>query len=131
MSTKNPEPPSDSCVKPSKHPCKEKYGNILPEEWDIDHVNLVNNAQRHRVFSYLYCLWGEKCRLGFPFNLCDETYLEFEKIQSIKFPSKYQVSIVTARNDPRLNRHQRLQLQVWHANFDINVFILFINSLCW
>ena len=95
----------------------------------IDHVNLVNNVQRHTVSSSLYCLWGEKCRFGFPFNLCDETYLEFEKIQSIKFPSKYQVSIVTARNDPRLNRHQQLQLQGWRANFDINVFIYYYSCI--
>ena len=36
---------------------------------------------------------------------------------------RYRAKVVTARNDPRLNHHQRLQLQGWRANCDINVII--------
>ena len=33
--------------------------------------------------------------------------------------SQYKVKVITKRNDPRLNNHQRLQLQGWRANCDI------------
>ncbi len=35
----------------------------------------------------------------------------------------YRAKIVTKRNDSRLNTHQRLQLQGWRANCDIQVVI--------
>lgn len=33
------------------------------------------------------------------------------------------MKVITKRNDPRLNNHQRLQLQGWRANCDIQVVI--------
>lgn len=37
--------------------------------------------------------------------------------------SKYKAVIVTKRIDPRLNRHQPLQLQGWRANCDIQIVV--------
>ena len=36
---------------------------------------------------------------------------------------KYKATIVTARNDPRLNTHQKIQLLGWRANCDIQVIL--------
>ena len=44
----------------------------------------------------------------------------------MKFPlvnEHYTAKIVTKQNDSRLNTHQRLQLQGWRANCDIQVVI--------
>ena len=49
--------------------------------------------------------------------------LEFEPINSKTAISQYKVKVITKRNDPRLNNHQRLQLQGWRANCDIQVVI--------
>ena len=36
---------------------------------------------------------------------------------------KYKASIVTARNDPRINSHQKIQLVGWRANCDMQVIL--------
>lgn len=49
--------------------------------------------------------------------------MEYEKIHSKDGKLHYKVKVVTKRNDNRLNNHQRLQLQGWRANCDIQVTI--------
>ncbi len=49
--------------------------------------------------------------------------LEFEHIHTKSGVNKYKAKITTKRNDSRLNNHQRLQLQGWRANCDIQVVI--------
>ena len=60
---------------------------------------------------------------NFPKECCDRTHLEYEKLKSKDNVQHYKVKIVTKRNDDRLNNHQRLQLQGWQANCDIQVII--------
>ena len=50
-------------------------------------------------------------------------HINFEKVHTRDKSERYRAKIVTERNDTRLNRHQRLQLQGWRANCDINVVI--------
>ena len=50
------------------------------------------------------------------------TKLEFEPIHS-KDNCQYKVKVIIKRNDPRLNNHQRVQLQGWRANCDIQPVI--------
>ena len=64
-----------------------------------------------------------KCRFHFPFEQKPQTTLEFEEINSRDDNVKYRAKIVTKRNDSRINNHQRLQLQGWRANCDIQVVI--------
>ena len=64
-----------------------------------------------------------KCRFHFPFDHGPQTKLEFEKIHTLGDNEHYRAKIVTKRNDSRLNTHQRLQLQGWRANCDIQVVI--------
>ena len=63
------------------------------------------------------------CRFNFPKECCDQTRLEYEKSKSKDGVEHYKVKVVTKRNDNRLNNHQRLQLQGWRANCDIQVII--------
>ena len=92
-------------------------------------VDLLNTVQRHTCCSSNYCLRKKenepdlKCRFHFPFQHSMSTKLEFEPINSKTTISQYKVKVITERNDPRLNNHQRLQLQGWRANCDIQVVI--------
>ena len=94
-----------------------------------DYVDLLNTVQRHTHCSSNYCLRKRqnesdvKCRFKFPFEPCISTKLEFEPIHTNDKSTKYKAKIITKRNDPRLNNHQRLQLQGWRANCDIQVVI--------
>jgi len=95
---------------------------------DIDFSQLVNSVQKH-VCSSSYCLRSNNrngemiCRFDYPFQLSSKTCLEFRKIHSKEGNIKYRAEIKTVRNDPRLNRYQRVQLQGWRANCDISVVI--------
>ena len=85
-------------------------------------------VQRHTRCSTSYCLRKKsnetelKCRFHFPFDHSLQTKLEFEKIHT-SGEENYRAKIVTKRNDSRLNNHQKLQLQGWRANCDIQVVI--------
>ena len=131
LSTSNPLPPDDNIwIKPDIHPCQERYQDLITEaQFHNDYVDLLNTVQRHTRCSTAYCLKksnsdGElKCRFKYPFQHSQETTLQFEPISSKDNNTKYRAKLVTKRNDSRLNSHQRLQLQGWRANCDIQIII--------
>ncbi len=130
LSTVNPNPPDeDMWIRPETHPCQRLHHDIPEHEIQSDYVDLLNMVQRHTRCSTSYCLRKKsnetelKCRFHFPFDHCPETKLEFEKIHTSGDNEHYRAKIVTKRNDSRLNTHQRLQLQGWRANCDIQVVI--------
>ena len=128
LSTNNPDPPDNGTwIKPSIHPCQKRHKNIVNSH--DDYVDLLNTVQRHTRCSTNYCLRKKqneldlKCRFRFPFELCTSTKLEFEAIHTNNKNTHYKAKIITKRNDSRVNNHQRLQLQGWRANCDIQVVI--------
>ena len=128
LSTYNPDPPDNgNWIKPTVHPCQQHHKDI--QNTDTDYIDLLNTVQRHTRCSSNYCLRKKenesdlKCRFHFPFQPSISTKLEFEPINSKTTGSQYKVKVITKRNDPRLNNHQRLQLQGWRANCDIQVVI--------
>ena len=129
LSTMNPLPPDENLWhKPQSHPCQKKITQISDND-DEDYIDLLNTCQRHTRCSTQYCLKHKsndselKCRFNFPYELCNETKLEFEPVHTKDKSVKYKVKLVTKRNDSRLNNHQRLQLQGWRRNCDIQVII--------
>jgi len=128
MSTQNPTNPDINWVKPKNHPCKLRFQDIQ-NDWDNDYENLVNLVQRHANCSTVYCLRkkGESdelsCRFDFPKEICEKTHLEYETFKTKDGKEHYKVKVVTKRNDGHLNNNQRLQLQGWRANCDIQVVI--------
>ena len=129
MSTCNPcHPDEGGWAKPGKHPCKIPYLDIDDSMWDEDYENLLNSVQRHTLCNSAYCLRQKRdgtqyCRFDFPIDTCSKTHINFEKVHTRDKSERYRAKIVTERDDSRLNRHQRLQLQGWRANCDINVVI--------
>ena len=116
LSTYNPDPPDNGTwIKPSIHPCQRPHKDI--QDSDSDYIDLLNTVQRHTHCSSNYCLRRKQnksdlqCRFNFPFEPSMTTKLEFESIHSKNSNTQYKVKVITKRNDPRLNNHQRLQLQ--------------------
>ena len=129
MSTHNPSHPDEGCwIKPDVHPCKVPYLDMDHCNLDQDYEDLLNSVQRHTLFNTAYCLrqksnGTQSCRFDYPVDACQKTHIQFEKVHTKDKSERYRAKIVTARNDSRLNRHQRLRLQGWRANCDINVVI--------
>ena len=128
LSACNPVPPDEgNWIKPIIHPCQKNYNDI--KESDNDYIDLLNMIQRHTRCSTSYCLRKKgnekepKCRFNFPFQHNEKTSLQFELIHSKDNTPKYKIQVVTKRNDSRLNSHQRLQLQGWRANCDIQLVV--------
>lgn len=128
MSTQNPCN-TDDWAKPALHPCKREFQDIKKGEWDKDYEDLLNLVQRHTQCSTAYCLPKQQqenevsCRFNFPKECCGKTHLQYEKLKSKDNVERYKVKVVTKCNDDRLNNHQRIQLQGWRANCDIQVII--------
>src|SRR5256884_5014104 len=80
-----------------------------------DYVDLVNKLQRHTRCNSSYCLrtvrtGNQSCRFGYPKETTEITYLRDDNGRP---------ELITARNDPLINPHNRLQLQGWRANVDL------------
>ena len=112
------------------------YVDLLLSRWDPQfpndaktYIDLLNTVQRHMHCSTKYCLKyisGSKelqCRFKYPFDCCDQTKLTFEPVNTKKESVLYSAKLITKRSDPRLNNHQKIQLQGWRANCDIQVII--------
>jgi ATP-dependent DNA helicase PIF1 len=76
---------------------------------------LINKLQCHTRCNSSYCLRVDRtghqyCRFGYPKDPTEDTYLRDDNGQP---------ELITARNDPLVNPHDRLQLQGWRANVDL------------
>ena len=130
ISTWNPELPQDGNWQNSQiHPCSRQYSDISENESQSDYTDLLNTVQRHTRCSTKYCLRHVKgstdlqCRFNYPFDCCEKTQLLFEQIHTRDNTPHYKAKVIIKRNDPRLNNHQKTQLQGWRANCDIQVII--------
>ena len=75
----------------------------------------MNKLQRHTRCSPSYCLRVKKdqqcCRFGFPKDTVEQSF--------IRENDRGQPELFTSRNDLYANPHNRLQLQSWRANVDL------------
>ncbi len=62
-----------------------------------------------------------ECRFGFPKPLQEETTLEKELVGEKK--KHVESEMLTRRNDERLNSHNRVMLENWRANVDLQVIV--------
>ena len=134
LTTWNPCSPEEGWSKPDSHPCQTQYLSLNGKQKEEDYVNLLNSVERHTMCSTKYCLRETSknelaCRFKFPFENCPKTRIDFEPINTKSGQTKYRATIVTKRNDSRLNRHQPLQLQGWRANCDIQIIIDYVACL--
>src|ERR1044072_3004680 len=90
---------------PEQHPCQKRRDEI--EDDEQDYIELINKLQRHTRCSPSYCLrvnrrtGQQTCRFGYPKDHNDQTFICKD--------NQRQPELVTARNDPDINPHNRLQ----------------------
>ena len=60
-----------------------------------------------------------KCRFGYPFEEFGQTRLEFHELDN----GGVKANLVTRRNDGNMNSHNRVLLQNWRANVDLQLLL--------
>ena len=100
VTTINPEP--DSPI-PDRHPCQKGHDEVCDDLQD--YIDLINKLQRHTRCSPAYCLrvnraGQQTCRFGYPKDIIEHTL--------VRDDGHGQPELVTARNDPYINPHNRL-----------------------
>ena len=123
VTTCNESIPDSQWGVPDPHPCLVSFSEI--EDMEQDYNDLVNSVERHTHCSPAYCLkrkvgqTATECRFKFPRPLLSDSSLTFEKLAD----GSIRGTLTTKRNDPRVNSHNRLMLQNWRANIDIQVIV--------
>ena len=123
VTTFNEELPDEQWRIPQPHPSAVRPSTV--EDADADYHRLVNSVERHTRCSSAYCLRQKnvgvpaECRFGFPKGLEEETHFNYELLPHRKIGAE----LVTKRNDHRLNSHNRVMLENWRANVDLQVII--------
>ena len=123
VTTCNQSIPNEFWSQPEPHPCAISF----PQVADIngDYSDLVNSVQRHTQCSAAYCLRKKDnqdeptCRFKYPHPEQTCSCLSFEKLTD----GSIRTTLTTKRNDPRVNSHNRLQLQHWRANVDLQIIV--------
>ena len=122
VTTFNCSIPDDNWTMPNPHPCAVQVNEIV--DIDLDYQDLVNSVERHTRCSSAYCLRktrGQelKCHFDYPRELQELSTLEFEQLDCGSVRAK----LITKRNDPRINSHNRTMLQYWRANVDMQIIV--------
>ena len=121
VTTFNEKLPNEQWRIPQPHPSPVRSSAVD----DPDYHRLVNSVARHTRCSSAYCLRQKnlgvpaECRFGFPKGLQEETHFNYAMLQHCKIGAE----LVTKRNDHRLNSHNRVMLENWRANVDLQVII--------
>ena len=99
--------------------------SVADDHLNDDYHDLVNSVERHSRCSAAYCLrrkCGQQeatCRFDYPRPEQQSTDINFEQLQD----GTIRATILTKRNDPRVNSHNRVMLQNWRANVDMQVIV--------
>ena len=125
VTTFNEDLPDESQRMPDPHP--SAISATLVDNHDSDYHRLVNTVERHTRCSAAYCLKQKtgnplaECRFGFPKPQQEETAM----VCQIKGKNNKTVesTLITKRNDERLNSHNRVMLENWRANVDLQVIV--------
>ena len=123
VTTYNEAPPDEFWSIPVPHPCSVSPCNVANQ--DEDYHQLVNTVQRHTHCSTAYCprrKSGEqelKCRFEYPRDQQPSSTIKFEKLDN----GTVRATLETKRNDSRLNSHNRVMLQHWRANVDLQIIV--------
>ena len=123
--TFNPSVPSEMWRMPApiNHPCTRNPLQVSDAEQD--YADLVNTVERHTKCNAAYCLRKKKgkshsqCRFEYPRPLKSETTIEFQELPTKRIYAK----VITKRNDPLINTHNKSLSQYWRANVDVQTIV--------
>ena len=123
VTTCNEALPDNSWCIPTPHPCTISIQNV--SDLDEDYHNLTNTVECHTRCSTAYCLRRKsgqqdlQCRFDYPRPTQTSSTINFERLAD----GTIRATLTTCRNDPRVNSHNRLLLQNWRANVDLQIII--------
>ena len=123
VTTRNSSLPEDTWALPVPHPCAVHIHDI--SDFEHDHQDLVNSVQRHTRCGAAYCLrsrpgqQGVKCHFHYPCPLQELSTIEFEQLGD----GSIRATLTTRQDDPRINSHNRVMLQHWHAHVDLQIIV--------
>jgi len=112
--------PNRNDINTEDHPCRKRYEDIIDVQKDLG--LLLNKVQRHTKCSMDYCLRVNRttrkmeCRFKFPAEMKDTALLQKSEITN-------EYEFFPERNDPLLNKFNKLMIQLWRANIDISPVI--------
>ena len=137
VTTINKAIPQENWVVPSPHPSSLLIQNM--QNLNDDYQALVNSVEHHTKCSTAYCLRrkpGQEatCRFNFQNDCQEETSLDFQLIRKAGSDDqeltvqevtqgRVKVTLSTKRNDGRINSHNRVMLQHWRANVDLQAIV--------
>src|SRR3954453_3230058 len=102
-----------NAARPECHLCQKSSEEI--DDSSQDYIELINKLQRHTICNPSYCIRVSRgqqiCRFGFPKECSNHTVISDDK--------HGQPELISKRNDPYINSHNRMQLQGWRANVDL------------
>ena len=94
------------------HICNKPFSEV--QDYLDDLKKLVATCERHTTCSTAYCLrtvnGSQVCRFNFPKDLLLNTAVRIDNGE---------VELITARNDPLVNRFNNIQLLGWRGNVDM------------
>ena len=123
VTTCNEAMPDETWNCPCPHPSAVDPQQI--EDHNTDYHDLVNAVQRHTRCSTAYCLRRKaghqdlKCRFDYPLLEQHTSQINFSKQPD----GIIRATVSTKRNDPRVNSHNRVMLQHWRANVDVQIIV--------
>ena len=123
VTTCNEALPDDSWCIPTPHPCAISIQNV--SDLDEDYHNLTNTVERHTHCSTAYYLRRKsgqqdlQCRFDYPRPTQTSSTINFERLAD----GTIRATLTTCCNDPRVNSHNRLLLQNWRANVDLQIIV--------
>ena len=119
--------PIDSSPGSTKHanPIRQSFADANPHGRfsDDDYSCLVNQVNRHTICREGRCLKDGVCRFGYPKALQSGTEVVYKEIRKRDGTIRIKVAVVTERNDPRMNSHERTFIQGYRANVDLQVIL--------
>ena len=121
LTTMNPRVESELNEVPDPHPCSLDYKTIPENERDKLYENIVNCCQVHKckpASGYCKKHANDECRFGYPKDKCLATHIEF-----IETAGSVKANIFLQRNDSFINTHNRLILENWMANVDMQIIL--------
>jgi len=113
ISTENPD---IECPPAVIHPSRTKLSEVVDIKKDL--AQLLNRVQRHTRCTEGNCLRFNKkskkteCRFKFPKDLQESTKLVITEDNDVE--------LLTARNDPKLNKYNEYMIAGWRANLDVS-----------
>lgn len=114
----------DDWVSKTPYPCSTNFAERTAtfEESEALYQDVVNEVERHSHHSN-YCLRNGQCRFDYPRAPCAHTSIVFTVKDPLLYMARIGIDVCTARNDPLLNSHSKIQMKAWLANVDMQIIL--------